>query len=90
MASTKKVTVTLPAETADELSRRAETGAIPSVSAYVTAAVERQVRRDRDRSRLEEVFGGPPPESAVELVHSRMAERERRLGHARDAEAAAS
>lgn len=87
-SSTKKVTVTLPADTADELIRRAQTGAIASVSAYVTDAVRRQVRRDRDRDRLETVFGGRPPESARELVRARMAERERRLGNRRDANAA--
>jgi hypothetical protein len=88
MANTRKVTVTLPIETADYLSQRAEVGAIESVSAYVADAVGRKVCQDRDRARLEHALGGPPPGWASDLVRERMIARQQRAEDARSSGAA--
>lgn len=46
--SRERVTVTLDAETAADLRQQAEQGRIPSISAFVEAAIEE--KRDRERT----------------------------------------
>ena len=59
---TKKITVTVPVEIAEQL---AQVGA-PNVSAWVTEAVTARMRREADLARWHEAIGGPPPAEALE------------------------
>ncbi|MFI5778577.1 hypothetical protein [Nocardia sp. NPDC051570] len=65
MAKTRKVTVTVPEQVADTLSKWAESGDIDSVSAYVAESVQQRMNRDESLRRLAAAFGGPPPAEMV-------------------------
>lgn len=56
MRTTERVTVTVPRELVQHAKRAVESGRAESVSAYVTAAMERAARRDRDASVLAGVY----------------------------------
>ncbi|MGH3345289.1 MAG: ribbon-helix-helix domain-containing protein [Carbonactinosporaceae bacterium] len=61
----ERVTVSLPAEQAGQLRRAVESGGAASVSAYVSAALDDRLSRDRALAELESLMGGPPPRDAL-------------------------
>jgi hypothetical protein len=56
----EKVAVSLPRETAQRARAEAQARGEPSLSAFVTAAVEEKLERDDLRALLEEIFRGEP------------------------------
>ena len=54
--------MSLPEETAEQLVGLAEAAGAPSVSAYVTGAIQDRVKREKDLASLREVWGEPDPE----------------------------
>ena len=62
---TKKLTISLPDELAAEAERAVSAGDAKSVSAYVAGALQAQEARRRAFGRLEQFYGGRPPEEAL-------------------------
>jgi Arc/MetJ-type ribon-helix-helix transcriptional regulator len=62
MRTTERVTVTVPRELVQHARLAVESGRAESVSAYVTEAMERAARRDRDATVLADIYArsGPP------------------------------
>lgn len=56
MRETVRVTVTMPADQVEQVRQLAGHGEADSVSAYVAAAVGRQLDRDRALARLRQVY----------------------------------
>jgi hypothetical protein len=56
----EKVAISLPRDTAQRARAEAQARGEPSLSAFVTAAVEEKLERDDLRAVLEEVFRGEP------------------------------
>jgi Arc/MetJ-type ribon-helix-helix transcriptional regulator len=65
---TERITVSLPADIAAAARSAVQAGDAPSVSAYVAAAVQSRLDRERALSQLRELFGGPPPAEALDAV----------------------
>ncbi len=65
---TERVTVSLPAEVAAAARHAVEAGGAASVSAYVAGAVRARLARERGLVELAKVFGGPPPDEALDAV----------------------
>jgi antitoxin ParD1/3/4 len=65
---TERVTVSLPADVAAAARQAVESGGAPSVSAYVTAAVQARLARERGLAKLAKLFGGPPPDETLNAV----------------------
>jgi len=64
----ERVTVSLPAEVAAAARQAVESGEAPSVSAYVAGAVQARLARERGLAKLAKLFGGPPPDEALDAV----------------------
>ncbi|WP_433357700.1 ribbon-helix-helix domain-containing protein (plasmid) [Microtetraspora malaysiensis] len=62
---TKKITITVPEETADALKRASEAGEIPSVSEYVAESVNARFAREQWLKGWRERYGTPTPEQAA-------------------------
>jgi Arc/MetJ-type ribon-helix-helix transcriptional regulator len=62
---TRKLTISLPDELAEEAERAVATGDAKSVSAYVAGALQAQEARRRAFEQLEELYGGRPSEEAL-------------------------
>jgi antitoxin ParD1/3/4 len=62
MSDTKRVTVSMPGPTAEQLTAMAEAAGAPSVSAYVTEAVQARMAREQALERLRQAWGDPDPE----------------------------
>jgi len=65
---TERVTVSLPAEVAAAARQAVESGGAPSVSAYIAGAVQARLARERGLAELAKLFGGPPPDEALDAV----------------------
>ncbi|MFZ0158942.1 MAG: hypothetical protein WAL50_07940 [Kineosporiaceae bacterium] len=64
MSESKRVTVSMPGDTAEQLAGMAE-AAGASVSAYVTEAVQTKIARDRALDQLRAAWGEPDPAAAA-------------------------
>ena len=64
MSDTKRVTVSMPGDTAERLADIAK-AAGASVSAYVTEAVQTKIARDQALEQLHAAWGEPDPEAAA-------------------------
>ena len=62
---TKRVTVSLPTETADQLSDRAAAAGASSVSAYVSEAVAEKMNRDTALAWLDQLWGPADPQAVA-------------------------
>lgn len=58
--STEKIAVSLPRSIAEALKRQVHSGAAPSVSAFVSAAVQDKLEKDELQEVLDEIFTGRP------------------------------
>lgn len=65
MSDTKRVTVSMPGSTAEQLQAMAEAAGAASVSAYVTEAVQARIARDQALDRLREAWGEPDPQAVA-------------------------
>jgi antitoxin ParD1/3/4 len=63
--STKRVTVSMPDDTAEQLAGMAEAAGATSVSAYVTEAVQARIARDQALDRLRQAWGEPDPDAVT-------------------------
>lgn len=64
--STKRVTVSLPKATAEQLAARADAAGAASVSAYVAEAVTARMRREAALSWLDEIWGPADPQTLAQ------------------------
>lgn len=62
--------MSLPDELLAEARRAVAAGDATSVSAYVADAVRARMERERALTRLETLFGGPPPQHAIDWARS--------------------
>lgn len=62
--------MSLPDELLAEARRAVAAGDAASVSAYVADAVRARMERERALARLETLFGGPPPQHAIDWARS--------------------
>ncbi|HEY9474093.1 MAG TPA: hypothetical protein VIS06_09610 [Mycobacteriales bacterium] len=58
--------MSLPDELLAEARRAVTAGTAASVSAYVADAVRARMKRERALAKLETLFGGPPPQHAID------------------------
>jgi hypothetical protein len=66
-SGSEKLSISFPAGTKDELKALVASGAIPSVSAFVSEAVTERLRRDRFDAKIMALRGGQPfPPEAIE------------------------
>lgn len=63
--TTKRVTVSLPAELLTEAKTAVRTGAAESLSAYIADALRERLEKERGLAELERVLGGRPPVEAL-------------------------
>lgn len=70
------VKVSLPDELLAEARQAVRAGIATSVSAYVADAVRARMTRERALATLDTLFGGPPPQHAIDWArgHSRHAQ----------------
>ena len=70
------VTVNLPDEPPTEAGQAVRAGTAKSVSAFVADAEGARMKRERALETLETLFGGPPPQHAIDWAcgHSRHAQ----------------
>jgi Arc/MetJ-type ribon-helix-helix transcriptional regulator len=65
--SSEKLSISFPAGTRDQLKALVDSGAIPSVSAFVSEAVTERLRRDRFDRKIGALMGaGPLPAEAID------------------------
>jgi Arc/MetJ-type ribon-helix-helix transcriptional regulator len=62
---TRKLSISLPDELAEEAERAVAAGDAETVSAYVASALEAAKARRRAFGQLEELYGGRPSEEAL-------------------------
>ena len=62
---TRKLTISLPDQLAEEAERAVAAGDAKSVSAYVAGALQAQEARRRAFGQLEELYGGRPSAEAL-------------------------